>query len=480
MEIDSSDLVFWPGQAEFLSSESDEVALITGAGYGKSHVLGYKAVDIVLRNQGWHHGHTGADVNHLRIALGAPDKKFLDKRSIPAVREAISVIERMSGKRITARTGRGKDGFFGGHHPRIEFISAIDLDCYPLVDESSAVAVDLAAFLVDEVTMLKNRNILHRIRNRVRDERRSLFMQKAFVGTPETSHWFYDEFYDEYGDVKANKHVIRASSLENPFLPDAWFESMKEAGEVYVRQQVLGEWVRGRSGERFADAFDMRADCIPMKVDPRNRKYRFMIGIDPGYRTRSRLVIWYNKSQDEFWVVDEIVIKNNTTEDSAKQLASMGYGRHNIQLIGCDVDAAKNRSGKREIDTIKKILGKTPRYRGGHHSLNKESRLREDYIYKLLKEERLKINAKLIPRSSKTHCLVNALRFYSHRSFKNQEGEYVDKPSQETMQKWKHPIDALHYVLLWTDRKGYKPIQMAYSLTRSRDPEERRSIMGFE
>tara|TARA_Y100001973_G_C5207560_1_gene342717 strand:- start:5525 stop:6967 length:1443 start_codon:yes stop_codon:yes gene_type:complete len=480
MEIESNDLVFWPGQAEFLQSTEDEVALITGAGYGKSHVLGYKAVDIVLRNQGWHHGHTGADVNHLRIALGAPDKKFLDKRSIPAVREAISVIEQKSGKRLTARTGRGKDGFFGGHHPRIEFTSAIDLDCYPLVDESSAVAVDLAAFLVDEVTMLKNRNILHRIRNRVRDERRSLFMQKAFVGTPETSHWFYDEFYDEFGEVKPRKHVINASSLENPFLPDSWFEAMKEAGETYVRQQVLGEWVRGVSGERFADVFDVKTHCIPMNINPKNRRYRFMIGIDPGYRTGSWLVLWHNQAQGEFWVVDEIVIKNKTTEQAAKELALKGYGRHNVSLIGCDADASKNRSGVREIDTIKKILGRTPRYRGGHFNLNKKSRIREDYIHKLLSEERIKINSRLIPRSSKTHCLVNSFKYYSNRVFKSEEGEYVDKPSLETVQKWKHPIDALHYVLIWADRKGYKPIQMASMLSSTRDPEERRSIMGLD
>jgi hypothetical protein len=481
MKIDeNAPLKFWPGQAALLDSDADEVALISGAGFGKSHVLGYKAVQLVLKNQGWFHGHEGVDVNHLRVVLGAPDLKFLSKRSIPAVREAISVIERRSGRRLTARTGRSKDGFYGGTQPRIEFASGIDLDCYPLVDEGSAVAVDIAALLVDEVTMLKRRAILHRARNRVRDKR-ALFMQKVFVGTPETGHWFYDEMYDELDNPREGKHIITASSLENPYLPDNWFTTMREAGELYVRQQVLGEWVKGSSGERFAHAFDPRRHCVSMgEVNVRNRKYQFILGIDPGYRTGSWLVIWHNKHRNEFWVYDEIVVKNKTTEDVVMELTKRGYGRHNIKMIGCDADAAKMRSGSREVDLIRKHLGRTPRYRGGRHKLNKAVRIREDYIHKLLIDERLKLNSRLIPRGNKTSCLYNSLRYYSSKRIRGEDGLYIDKPTYETDKRWKHAIDALHYALMHVDHRGYSPITMAYTVSRSQDPDERHEIMGVK
>lgn len=472
----SDPLRMWKGQSEFYASEADEVALLCGAGYGKSHILGYKAVHHVLKNQGWHHASGGADLRPLRQLVTAPASKYLTQVTIPYIRAAIRDIEERSGQKLTASSGRGRDGFIGGQQPQIEFASGITTTCFPLVDESSVVGYDAFSALVDEVTFVSKRAAVDRLRNRVRDSR-ALFRQIAYAGTPEQGHWFYDEMHEMDGSVKAGKHVITASSLENPTLPDEWFQRMAEAGEFYVRQQVMGEWVQGSSGERFAHIFDPSRHCIPMPGHGPGSGEKYILAFDPGYRTGSWLILWHNKSTGEWWVIDELVVDGMTVEECCQHWLDKGYRRRDFGSVATGHDVDKRRTGhETDQQVIKRMFGHRPRFKGGSAPDNVDVRIREDAIDKLLREGRLKLNIELLPRNRKVRCLANSLKQYRKRVVDiDGEKTILEQQDSATKRKWAHPIDALHYGLLHSETRLYAQVRLPYSL-KGGTPAQRRKL----
>ncbi len=96
-----------------------------------------------------------------------------------------------------------------------------------------------------------------------------------------------------------------------------------------------------------------------------------------------------------------------------------------------------------------------PRCLPSRHTFNKDLRVRLDVLEGLLRQDRLLFNSKIMPSSKTALGCVNAFRNFALRPIPDTE-LFRDVPTAATMRLWKHPIDALHYVLLHYDKAAYQ------------------------
>ncbi|MEK9736245.1 MAG: hypothetical protein VW239_02860 [Candidatus Nanopelagicales bacterium] len=453
--------IIWPGQAEFLESDAYITAAFTGAGFGKSVVLCERVLMDHARQDGWWEGRVDYNSRPLMVVVGAPHEKYLSLRTVPEFKAALQNLEERAGRIFRKKTGRYRDGWYGNAlGRRQEMANCVDVVFYPLPTKDSAVAVDVCGFYVDEVTMLTDVEIWRRSIQRVRDSR-AKWRGIAVVGTPEEDHFIHEALIDPMsGESRKGVKVITASTLENPKINIEWFEQIgQQASGIFKEMQVLGKWVRGAGGQRFAHVFDLDRHTAKMTFD--KNKVMFDIGWDPGYRTGSVIIAY--KHRDTWCVVDEIVIKDMTTEEVCDELLRRGYNKKNIRYIGMDPrDADKHRSTSRVTDAeiVYRKIGIRPKrthvgYRTG------EVYVRLDVLETLLDQNKLIINADLLPKSTAHNGIINSIRGFSTRKMKEDAENFVDAPTTETMQRFKHAIDALHYLLMEYEKPEYRKVAMS-------------------
>lgn len=460
--------VLWRQQANFLECDDEISVLLTGVGYGKSAALAKRVIRVVTKNNNWHVNHPGAAQNHLKIIYTAYEDKYLTTRAVPEMRAQCKALEKASGLRVTASTGRKRDGFFdgGSGRRRLEFKNGVDAYFYPCPTVESVVAVDAMAVAVDEVTMVPEQEIWLRLLNRVRDPR-ALFTQTMAVGTPEAEHWIRDVLTRADGQTPADGiSIFFGSSLDNPLLGDSNFRQMgQQASAEYIKMQLFGEWVAGLGGQRFAKAFDEDRHIREMPLLSGSGKHKFFLGWDPGYATGSVLVFFRPQGTDTWWIYDEVVVNKRTTFEVCEELKRRGYNSNNVLGIGIDVDARKHRSAMRsskETDfyIIKKHFGVTPKFLSSKHNLNAHVRVRLDSIDEALRTNRYVINSKLMPPSQRTLGLVNSIRQYALKPATPDDlYNNVDMPTATTKAKWAHCIDAWHYFMIQFDKQLYSKIR---------------------
>lgn len=460
----SNDMVVWPGQAEFLQADAGTVALFTGAGYGKSDILCRKAIkDCTEQDYWWNNPNAGNWKNNpLQMIMGAPTARYIKARLIPAFRGYLDQVESIIGRSLRQTTGRNRDGWFGGNSDqRQEMANACDFLFYPLYSAESAVATDAAGLYIDEVTMLVDPEIWIRSCMRVRDKRANK-LNIACVGTPEEGHFIYEMLVDpDTKEARPGNVVLLDSSIKNPLLGLDYFTRVGQTATQWVREmQVMGRWVAGAGGQRFGHIFSEEEHVRPMDLSPMvHPGLQYHVGWDPGYRTGS-VVVMYNHPRGFWCIVDEIVIQDMTTREVCKRLLDMGYNRNNICFLGMDPrDANKRRSTSRQTDEdiVLDIMGVRPKL---VRATNNRGRLRVrlDVIATMLEERKLFISDRLRPRDSHQLGVVNAMKKFATARAGTDKEAFVDKPTRETTERWKHPIDAIHYVLHAAERGTYQRV----------------------
>lgn len=451
--------LLWPGQAEFLESDAYITAMFTGAGFGKSTTLCEKVIKDHTKNDGWWKDRVDYNTRPLQFVLGAPHEKYLSARLIPEFKSALLSMEDRIGRTLRKKTGRHRDGWHANNAGRRqELANCTDVLFYPLPTRDSAVAVDVAGFYIDEVTMLSDVEIWRRSIQRVRDPR-ALWRGIAVVGTPEEDHFIHEALIDpSTGEPRPGVRVITASTLENPLIPVEWFQQIgQQASEVFKEMQVMGRWVRGAGGQRFAHVFDIDRHTAPMRFD--KSLIQFDVGWDPGYRLGSVIIAYHDARTNRWCIVDEIVIRNTTTEEVCDELLRRGYSRKNIRYMCMDPrDAGKQRSISRatDADVVYRKMGiRVKKHHVGYKT--GEVHVRLDVLEQLLKEDRIIINRDLVSRSPSTPGVVNGIRNFATR--KAVDGEnFTDRPTTETMEKYKHFVDAIHYILMQYERPTYQRV----------------------
>lgn len=218
----------------------------------------------------------------------------------------------------------------------------------------------------------------------------------------------------------------------------------------------MGEWVRGAGGQRFAHVFNEDKHVVHLKAPTHGGGLKFDLGWDPGYRTGSVVIMWQHPKTEAWYVVDEIVVQNSTTNDVCTKLLGMGYNSGNIRSICMDPRDNKKRSTSEQTDgdIVYKRMGIRPKNKHvGERS--GELHVRLDALEDMIKNDRFFINDKILPKSREQLGLVNSLHRFATKKMEEAPEQFTDKPTRDTNERWKHPIDAVHYVLMHYERGVY-------------------------
>lgn len=466
--IEQAVSMVWPGQAEFLLSDSPRTCLFTGAGYGKSKILCERVIFDHAKQDYWWKGRAEYNTNPIIYMVGAAHEAYLAENTVPIFRATLDQIEAKIGRTLRKRTGRDRDGWYGSvGHRRQEMANCVDIIIKSFPTKENAVAVTVGGLYFDEVTMLSDLEIWRRSLQRVRDPRVTRKANGkpnqfiACVGTPEEDHWIHDQVvnpltHKPYPGTK----VILGSTLANPLIDIRWFEDQAMASNTFKEMQVMGQWVKGAGGQRFANIFRDDHHIVHMAKPANMNAIQYDIGWDPGYRTGSVVVGWQRPRDGVWFIVDEIVIDSMTTYQVCDELKRRGYGARNIRMIGMDPrDANKKRSTSRVTDEqiVFDKLGVRPKCQ---HVGAKSGELyvRLDVIEEMLSNDRLFISDDLMPRSNSQLGLVNGLKHFATRKVDADNEKFVDKPTRDAIERWKHPIDALHYIFMHYERGNYTKV----------------------
>ncbi len=452
----------WPGQADFLLSEANKTLLFTGASYGKSKILCEKIIYDHSKMDYWWVNRAEYNTNPIIFMVGAAHEAYLAENTVPLFRAALDQIEGRIGRSLRKRTGRDRDGWYGSvGHRRQEMANCVDIIIKAFPTKENAVAVTVAGLYFDEITMFSDPEIWRRSLQRVRDPRVTKKANGrpnhfiAAVGTPEEDHWIYELVVDPvtkrpYPGCK----VILGSTLSNPLIDINWFSNQALSSQTFKDMQVMGQWVAGAGGQRFANIFtDRHIVSMAKPVNPRAVQYD--IGWDPGYRTGAVVVGWQRPRDDTWFLVDEVTISGATTNEVCDMLMAKGYDRRNIRSISMDPrDANKQKSTSRVTDAqiVYDKFGIRPKAKSVGNS---EVQVRLDVLEDMFRADRLFISDELLPRNSSQICLVNALKNFATRKMKADGEKFTDSITRDTMERWKHHIDAVHYMLMHYERGVY-------------------------
>ena len=457
--------MLWAGQRDFLESDAFITAAFTGAGWGKSRILTERIIRDHTRHDMWWEGRPEYKTNPLILMVGAAHEAYLAENTVPLFRAALDRAEARTGRQLRKRTGRNRDGWFGSiGHRHQEMTNATDIHFKSFPTKENAVAVTVAGLYFDEITMFSDVEIWRRSLQRVRDPRAGkrpsgkTWDFVACVGTPEEDHWIHEALIDPMsGEPYPGVNLIMDASINNPLLPDSWFiNAGRHSSKLFTRMQVMGEWVRGAGGQRFSHVFSEDKHVVHLTPPQNKAAVKYDLGWDPGYRTGSVVIMWQRPMDSAWFIVDEVVIAGKTTNDVCSEVLSRGYNASNIRSICMDPRDNKKRSTSEQTDgdIVFKRLGVRPKNKHIGEASG-ELHLRLDAREDLLNSGKFFINDKVLPKTREQLGIVNALHRFATKKMEGDTENFIDKPTRDTIERWKHPIDAVHFVLMHYERGVY-------------------------
>ena len=211
-------------QARFRRSTARIRGFCAGRGAGKTRI---GAVDLVL---------SATDGDELMVV--SPTYVVMAETTWPAVREVATQIGRLRGQRttpfpqMTIATG-------DGGLARIAFRSGENPD--------SLRGPSKSALWLDEASLMPRAVLdcgLPVLRQRGRVGRLTVTL------TPRGKrHWTYGLFYDEAGRPRPDTELIRAHTLDNPFLPTEYYELIRsQYTSQLTAQELAGEFIEPTGG----------------------------------------------------------------------------------------------------------------------------------------------------------------------------------------------------------------------------------------
>jgi len=232
-------LAIYSKQAEFRQSPAWIRGFCAGRGAGKT-LIG--AVDIMLRAK--------ADEPFMVVS---PTYVMLDDTTWPTFRQAAEQLGvwlggvRSPTRRVVIRTqdgGKAEIVFRSGENPEsLRGPSKAGL----WLDEASLMSHEVFQFAMP---VLRHRGQMG-------------FLTMTF--TPKgRRHWTYEVFYDESGQPKHDTHLVRAHTLENPFLPDKYYGAVKaQYTQAMASQELGGEFIE-LSGQMFRREWFPTVEAAPL------------------------------------------------------------------------------------------------------------------------------------------------------------------------------------------------------------------------
>ena len=162
-----------------------------------------------------------------------------------------------------------------------------------------------------------------------------------FISTPRgRNNWFADFFYRGFNDEFPEWASIKATYHENPrFSEDDIKEAQKSMSSAEFAQEYMADF-NTYVGQIWTFDFEK---CVADLEELDTSKMDVIAGLDVGYKDPTALcVVAYDWDLQKFYVLDEYLDSERTTEQHAKQIRAL-QDKHDIDWIYIDSAAQQTR-----------------------------------------------------------------------------------------------------------------------------------------
>lgn len=318
--MDSTIIDILPHQIDFIESDATHTGLIAGYGAGKSFAGVMKTIIMKLRYP------------KIPVAYYLPTYGLVEDIAIPKFTETLENLGIQYEVNLTK------------HYITTTFGRII---LRSMTNPERIVGYEVGYSLIDETDILSKDNMTEVFSKIIARNRRKLpngdKNKTDVVGTPEGFKWAYDFFVK---NTKPNRRIIKGRTVDNPFLPDGYIDTLSE---IYTPQQLEaylnGEFVNLTSGNVYHH-FDRTANHSTRTVQPNDVLHT---GMDFNV-TKMNAVIHVIDGTTKT-AVDEIVNAYDTAEMAG--LIKSRYPNHRIVIYPDASGDNRKSSGKSDIDILK-------------------------------------------------------------------------------------------------------------------------------
>ena len=394
-------------QADFLVSEKKFCGLVAGIGSGKSHIG-----SIYVRKK------LGDEPNVLGF-IGANTYRQLNNATLA------SVFTLFDSLNLKYKYNQNKG---------ILSVGGTDIICGSLDNYNPYRGIEIGWWWLDEgrdTDVEAFKVLMGRLRHK-----RAKRLEGRVTTSPDGFNWIYDYFA---GEKKTHEfELIEATSMDNPFLPDGYIQTLEQSYDQKVfQQEVLGKFVNINLGSIYY-AFK-RSDHLD-RLCTLNRSYPLYAGIDFNINPITAVIgqFYDNKAH----IVDEIYIMSSDTHELG-ELIKEKYSTQTILIPDATGKALKTSSRGLSDHQILRNIGFQIKNSGNPFRAD-----RYNCVNNLFAKSRLRINPKC-------KNLVNDLEKVTYK-----EGTNLPNTSQDSTLT--HISDALGYLCWYFDPivKPYSPVQM--------------------
>jgi len=196
--------------------------------------------------------------------------------------------------------------------------------CYSLQNYEVIRGIQIGWFLLDETRDTDQRAwnvILGRLRHP-----KATKLEGRITSSPNGFDWMYERFA---GEKKTKDFkLIQGSSMDNPYLPAGYLDSLKEAyTQEFYEQEVLAKFVAINKGRVYRN-FD-RTKHVKTKVEF-NPQAQVWIGMDFNVAPMSAVVIQHYNNK--IHIIDEFFMFDSGTPEMAEAIKEK-YGKWNPVII---------------------------------------------------------------------------------------------------------------------------------------------------
>jgi phage terminase large subunit len=238
-----------------------------------------------------------------------------------------------------------------------------------------------------------------------------------FISTPRGRNNWFSQFYQRGFDPNFPEWVsLQADYSENTRMAESDVaEARRSMSKAEFEQEYLASFTVFE-GQIYSLA---PADVLE---PPINLLGEAIAGCDPGYRDYTAfVVIIYDQTTDWFWIVDEYLANEATTQQHAEAFKTM-CGRWGVETIFIDSAAAQFASDLAYIYDLASTKAKKDVLPG------------IAYVQTLVAQGRLKVAP---------HC-VHSLAVFDQYRWDNKEGLQKERPKHD---EYSHMADAIRYAL---------------------------------
>lgn len=277
--------------------------------------------------------------------------------------------------------------------------------------------IQIGWFWLDEVRDAKEEAFLV-LMGRLRDKRADNYFGRL-TSTPAGFDWQYDYFDGEKRTDDFFK--VEATSMDNPFLPDGYVDSLKNSyDEKIYEQEVLGKVINITQG-RVYYAFNREKHVKPTQFNPAHHIY---IGMDFNVNPMTAAVLQYYDFR--FKVLDEFYLMSSDTIEIAREIKKR-YPRAKIIPDSTGKRVVSSSAGNSDFELLR---------REGLHVVNTQNPFRLDR-YNALNNVMEKCRMEIDPKCVK---LIRDLEMVSFKEGSN-------KPDATRDSTLTHISDALGYAV---------------------------------